>query len=545
MDASSRQGGAWRDVTHVIVIDAGSSGTRLNAFELTRAEDPDRYSRKRDVGIRIQSRDGENDYRIKQIRPEVAKDRIPQRTTEQRRAYQRVETEPGLASFGESLDIIEEKVMRPLFDWVKAVIPQERWKDTPVFLFGTAGMRRLPRDEQDAILAECRRILSNSEFLFRNDWARVIRGADEGVYGWAALNAVENRLSGGDTLGALDLGGSSLEVTFEVQHNDRGTIPLRIGGRTYHLYTYSHGHAGLDDAFQRSLQLLEEDPSRVSLAKNTPQIHHPCIHKGFRSVVKRIPLDDVQPTFQEVEVLGAPDGKECDLLAEQVVESVHPCHKGDAGCSISSIHPKFDGSFAAMSGFYVVNHFYGLSPKALLDDVRETTDSFCSLDWNKVIERHEGEMAVETYCFRGEYVEALLLNGLRLNDAKVQLGYESPGWPLGAALVEGATAIPAIGHRAELKRVKTSLLLSGLFVCIVGVFFASRVWQYSLMAKVARKVDRMSRRKISRTSSKSLGPSSSSAALSMEKGDGLWQKSNSQLSLTRSQTFSRKLNALE
>eukprot|EP00889_Picochlorum_renovo_P002803 jgi/Picre1/29833/NNA_005215.t1 len=122
-----------------------------------------------------------------------------------------------------------------------------------------------------------------------------------------------------------------------------------------------------------------------------------------------------------------------------------------------------------MSGFYVVNHFYGLSPKALLDDVRETTDSFCSLEWNKVVERHEGELAVETYCFRGEYVEALLLNGLRLSDAKVRLGYESPGWPLGAALVEGANAIPAMTHHAQLKRVKTSLLFSGLLISDVKV----------------------------------------------------------------------------
>eukprot|EP00889_Picochlorum_renovo_P002802 jgi/Picre1/29832/NNA_005214.t1 len=95
-------------------------------------------------------------------------------------------------------------------------------------------------------------------------------------------------------------------------------IPLRIGGRTYHLYTYSHGHAGLDDAFQRSLQILEENPSRVSLVENKAQLRHPCIHKGFKSVVKRMPLDDAQPMFQEVEVLGAPDGEECDLLAEQV-----------------------------------------------------------------------------------------------------------------------------------------------------------------------------------------------------------------------------------
>ena len=57
---------------------------------------------------------------------------------------------------------------------------------------------------------------------------RTITGADEGLYGWVALNYVMNRLGhrnvptnsqhmsdeGPQTLGALDLGGSSLEVTY-------------------------------------------------------------------------------------------------------------------------------------------------------------------------------------------------------------------------------------------------------------------------------------------------------------------------------------------
>lgn len=57
---------------------------------------------------------------------------------------------------------------------------------------------------------------------------RVLEGQDEGVYGWLAVNYLKGRLHAGgqqagpaepsarfrDTLGVLDVGGSSLEVTY-------------------------------------------------------------------------------------------------------------------------------------------------------------------------------------------------------------------------------------------------------------------------------------------------------------------------------------------
>ncbi len=58
---------------------------------------------------------------------------------------------------------------------------------------------------------------------FQPTWARIISGVQEGVYGWVALNYQEGHLqraaaapgsirAADQTLAALDLGGSSLEV---------------------------------------------------------------------------------------------------------------------------------------------------------------------------------------------------------------------------------------------------------------------------------------------------------------------------------------------
>ena len=103
-------------------------------------------------------------------------------------------------------------------------------------------------------------------------------------------------VSSAETLGALDLGGSSLEITFatesvpkqedagvhgrdciasylqlrgpwllvcQVQHNDRPSpmlAPLAVNvsllGASHQLYAHAHHHYGLNDAFDRSVSIL-------------------------------------------------------------------------------------------------------------------------------------------------------------------------------------------------------------------------------------------------------------------------------------------------
>jgi len=374
----------------------------------------------------------------------------------------------------------------------------------------------------------CRSVLSTSGFRFDPAWARVIRGVDEGMYGWAALNAMEDRLGGNDTLGALDLGGSSLEITYAVSsQEDEHTFPMVLGGRTYNVYTYSHKHAGLDDAFQRSIEILEKNTTKGSV------INHPCIHEGFREKIRRIPLDGKSLHSPHVHVVGAPDDFVCDRLAEQVVKRTAPCTEETNNCVMSSKHPKFQGTFAAMSGFYVVNHFYNLDTKSTIRDLSRITDSFCSLDWKQVQNTHKDELAVETYCFRGEYVESLLDIGLELDDAKLMLGYKSPGWPLGAALVHG---LPLQTHQSYVEHVRPMALFMFGIGCVLLGYLVAKVRQYRASSI---------RRRLKGTSLASRG---SFVALSMEQGEtynGWNQTSTTGSALTRSRTFSRRLSGLD
>ena len=167
--------------SYVLVIDCGSSGTRMNAFEIGRSSST-------------------GGPRVPVVIPSSAAPAhlIPKRSTETRRAYQRVETEPGLSTFvrDDRLQDIDGEALQPLLAWAKAVVPSVHWADTPVYLLGTAGLRRLEEDERERVLGACREVLGRSPFRFENSYARVIDGNDEGIYGWAALNAAEGRLQG-------------------------------------------------------------------------------------------------------------------------------------------------------------------------------------------------------------------------------------------------------------------------------------------------------------------------------------------------------------
>jgi hypothetical protein len=43
-------------------------------------------------------------------------------------------------------------------------------------------------EQQAGLLNGARSVLEGSVFRFQPSWARIISGADEGVYGWVALN---------------------------------------------------------------------------------------------------------------------------------------------------------------------------------------------------------------------------------------------------------------------------------------------------------------------------------------------------------------------
>eukprot|EP00798_Chlamydomonas_sp_ICE-L_P008755 gene8755-33617_t len=274
---------------YALIIDCGSSGTRLYAYEwCVTASDRDRVPK------------------LRAISPSAAPDKVPKNpekvlynrlethpgvdnvSQDPAVLYNRVETHPGVDKFSQDPVGLRHRALGPLLEWAQAVVPIHEWATTPIFLFATAGVRRLPKSDQSALMQSVSWILSGSGFRFDPSWAQVIDGADEGAFGWVALNYVRRSFGGSNltrhqipmgggalppglqdlqgpfelkdgggsekssTVGVLDMGGSSLEITIAV--SDIGGSPGARGqDNGFGDVQGSLAGFGLNDAFDRSI----------------------------------------------------------------------------------------------------------------------------------------------------------------------------------------------------------------------------------------------------------------------------------------------------
>ena len=70
----------------------------------------------------------------------------------------------GILQRGRSAAGLHRKALGPLLEWAEAVVPRRQWGRTPIFLFGTAGLRKLPNEAQQSLLADLRDALSQCSF---------------------------------------------------------------------------------------------------------------------------------------------------------------------------------------------------------------------------------------------------------------------------------------------------------------------------------------------------------------------------------------------
>lgn len=124
-----------------------------------------------------------------------------------------VERKPGLSSLtpDKGADQISQ-----LLDEARKFIPQEYWSSTPLALKATAGLRLLGPSQSEEILNAIRDLFSKSGFSTTENAVEIMDGTDEGIFSWFTVNYLSNRLTSKNTVAALDLGGGSTQVTYEL-----------------------------------------------------------------------------------------------------------------------------------------------------------------------------------------------------------------------------------------------------------------------------------------------------------------------------------------
>ncbi|MBV97309.1 Ectonucleoside triphosphate diphosphohydrolase 5, partial [Eschrichtius robustus] len=217
-----------------IMFDAGSTGTRIHVYTFVQKLPGDYYSRVQNIESGLE---------------------------------RKITTILGKGDEG-TLKINGAETVQELLEVAKDSIPRSHWKRTPVVLRATAGLRLLPENKAQALLFEVKEIFKKSPFLVPDDSVSIMDGSYEGILAWVTVNFLTGQLHGHsqETVGTLDLGGASTQITFlpqfekTLEQTPRGYLTsFEMFNSTYKLYTHSYLGFGLKAARLTTLGALETE----------------------------------------------------------------------------------------------------------------------------------------------------------------------------------------------------------------------------------------------------------------------------------------------
>lgn len=461
-----RNSGIQQDSIHGLMIDAGSTGSRLHVYEWA----PRVLSDPADIAAAVAG-----DY--------ISVPGTQSRWTDRLR--------PGLDSFAQIRDDHELRqavgeYLQPLLDFAETVLHEKRNKfgEYPIFLRATAGMRILNSEDRARVIEAVRSLFRDktySPFAFVDEQARVLSGEEEAIFDWTGVNfllgnLVEQSAGSGTvveptlTHGALDLGGGSTQIAFYEPSGDimSNLFKLQIGqAKHWNLYAHSFLFYGMNEAINRF-------HSRLVANKTTEErlvdgIYNPCLPGGSKLQVRtdisvgndglEFWMNDEDSSGDVVYAILRNDNVrgDVDLCFDAAKALLHLekndwcnfAHKGD--CSFAGVYqptlpsqnPNF-GEFLAFSNYYHVWQFLHLPDKASIAQLEDATRHACSLTKTELIVFNDGVVSegdLDSYCFRSAYVYQLLRNGFGFKDddliraTRVIEGHRV-GWATGAMLYE-------------------------------------------------------------------------------------------------------------
>lgn len=340
--------------------------------------------------------------------------------------------EPGIGSFaldpqnaGESLG--------PLVDYAKANLAahKDAWPNIPIWLRATAGMRLLHADERENVLDDVRDYLRQCPFYFQDTHAYVITGEEEGIFGWLAVNYhmgnfQGNMVDASNTVGALDLGGASVQIVFIPQKSIMSHVfPLKLGTARFRVYTWSFLHFGQREASHRASDVIISDA--LEEVQSISSISHPCFPIGYQykpsfgySSTSVFPL--------KVTMNGSSHFRKCeDIIKRTFKKTDAPCLVDS--CSFYGVYQPhvYDSRFVAFSHFADVAKALALPKEAHLHDLRIASEYVCSLSVQQldtIFARVTKDYARRHLCFHSAYVYVLLTYGFGFDDDSSQISFQ-------------------------------------------------------------------------------------------------------------------------
>lgn len=391
---------------------------------------------------------------------------------------------PGISTLAKTPTAASD-YLQPLLSFAAAHVPQKKHKETPLYIFCTAGMRLLPESDQAAILED---IVSDVplefDFLFSQSHAEVISGKQEGVYAWIGINFVLGRFDHADeeaatvevttssqsrqpmsrrrTVGIMDMGGASLQIAYEVPGVIKFNSPVEEeAGKSmlaefnlgcdvehtqhiYRVYVTTFLGFGGNMARQRYEDQLLNDTvtnrlqSQTGFSEDKPLLD-PCLPHGLSDTVVR--------GNHTLHLRGQGDWAHCQDAVRPFL-GLHNGTMSPGGVYQAPIN-------FSNSEFYGFSEFYYCMEDVLR--IRGTYNSFkyaraateyCSTQWSTLKQRLDNKLfsqqadlsRLKYQCFKSAWMYEVLHSGFRFpvdysNLKTAQLVYDKEvQWTLGAIL---------------------------------------------------------------------------------------------------------------
>ncbi|KAK9455185.1 nucleoside phosphatase family-domain-containing protein [Dipodascopsis uninucleata] len=405
---------------YALMIDAGSTGSRIHVYEFSNC----------------------------QSTPELVREVFEM-------------TKPGLSSYpddpqaaAQSLDVLLAVAMKEVPEDIKAC--------TPVAVKATAGLRILGTEKSEKILESVRNHLE-TKYPFPvvpGDGISIMDGKDEGVYAWITTNFLLGNIGGPDrlpTAAVFDLGGGSTQIVFEPTFpvsasgvSEQMTTgdhkyDLNFGGKHYVLYQHSHLGYGLMEA-RKKVHTAVFTAAKESNTVLPSTIVNPCLPPKMRREVE-VELDGVK---YAVNMTGPsdPSASQCRHLTEKILEKDAECALPP--CSFNGVHqPSLSRTFAK-EDIFIFSYFYdrtyplGMPHSFTLEELRDLTAKVCkgTAGWDSFTAIPGALEELEDrpeWCLDLSFMTAILNSGYDIPmDREVKIAKKLKGnelgWCLGASL---------------------------------------------------------------------------------------------------------------
>ena len=351
---------------YTIIVDAGSSGTRLHIY---------RYQKFHDLFMNIFIREI---YREKR--------------------------QECLDNFAEQPEMVGP-FLKPMLDnalkvfKVKAIQPSE----VSIHVLGTAAMRQLNPDKQNAIYAEIKKYIdSHYPFSTKNSYFRSITGQNEGLFSWIDVNYLLKRFLGfRRALGMLDMGGQSTQFTVSIPATMKKNFLTKkfvINKKIYHVFSKTYLGFGLD-AMRSKLSSGEQ--------------YSACYPRGYYYAGQQ----------------GHFDFDKCCNYIHDFLE-----HSPE----MKQVPQIENGHYTTVGGFFLTLEFFHYYPYMNEKVLKQHILGICEQPWLEMKRKYPKQYKLEAQCANMMYLYDLLLHvyNLKLNQIKIvkQIGGHETSWTRGALI---------------------------------------------------------------------------------------------------------------